>query len=115
MTFDFARYRAAMETKDADTWVTMFAESAVWTEYRHANPPSSPNVMSGRPAIESFVRGVCAAPLTIAISHEVVTDDRAAYMLTCVLPDGRTVLENVIVDLADGKITNQIDVEAWEP
>lgn len=115
MTFDFALYRNAMEGKDADTWVSMFAESALWTEYRHGNPPSSPHIMSGRSAIEGFVREVCRTPLSIVISHEIVTDERVAYMLTCVLLDGRRVLENVIVDLADGQITTQIDVEVWEP
>ena len=112
--FDFAAYRDAVERLDAERWLAFYADDAEWLEYRHANPPRSPNVMRGEAAIGEFVRGIAAAGIGLAIEREVVDDCRAAYMLTATLGDGRIVIENVILDHRDGLITRQIDVEAWD-
>ncbi len=112
--FDFAAYAAAIEAKDAARWSGFFADEAEWSEYRVGNPPRSPHVMAGIDAIRSFVERVAASPVRLGISHEVVGPSRAAYRLTVALQDGRTIVEHVIVELADGRIVSQADVEAWD-
>ncbi len=112
--FDFDAYRDAVEGLDAERWLAFYAETAEWLEYRHANPPRTPHVMRGITEIGAFVRELAAAGIALSIEREVVGEVRAAYMLTAALPDGRRVVENVIVDHRDGLITRQVDVEAWD-
>lgn len=112
--FDLEAFVRAAENLDFDAWVACYAPDAQWWEYRHANPPRSPHVMAGANAIAEHLRGVCEAPLTIAIDSEVPGETRSAFMLTVTMPDGRRIIENVIVEHPDGLITRQTDVEAWD-
>jgi hypothetical protein len=43
-----------------------------------------------------------------------VGDERAAFSVTCTFPDGRRVYEQVIVQLREGKVAREVDVEAWD-
>jgi ketosteroid isomerase-like protein len=112
--FDFAGYQRAVERLDVEQWASFYADDAEWIEYREANPPRAPNVMRGDASIREFVQGIANAGIQLIIEREVVDDVRAAYMLTATLGDGRRVIENVILDHDGGRITRQIDVEAWD-
>jgi hypothetical protein len=41
-------------------------------------------------------------------------DERVAFRLTATRPDGRLIVENTILDLRDGLIVRQHEVEAWD-
>jgi hypothetical protein len=112
--FDFAAFRQAFEAQNVDTWLAFYADDAEWIEYRHSNPPRNPNRMVGREQIGAFLGRVKAAGLHLALSDEVVGEDRAAFCVTCTLPDGKRIIEHVILHHAGGKITQQTDVEAWD-
>jgi ketosteroid isomerase-like protein len=113
-TFDFAAFRNAVETRDADRWAGFYDDDAEWLEYRHSNPPRAPNVMRGRKVIDTFIRGVSSSPLGLTIEHEVLDDRRAGFTLVVTREDGRRIVENVILEHRDGRIVRQIDVEAWD-
>ena len=112
--FDFEAYAAAVEGKDAAAWAEFFVEDAVWLEYRGRNPPRSPNVIAGRTAIREFLEQVAAAPFRLEVSHPVVSPERAAYRAWITFADDRQIIEHVILELADGRIVRQVDVEAWD-
>lgn len=112
--FDFAGYRDAVLSLDADRWQSYYAPDAEWIEYRHTNPPRSPHVMVGHRAIEEFVRAVSAEPLTLTLENDVIGEQRAAYTLVVTRPDGLRIIENVIIEFRGDQIVNQIDVEAWD-
>ena len=112
--FDFDGFREAIEGLDAERWLTFFHPDATWTEYRNQDPPRAPHVMSGIDAIAEQVRAVCAAPLRIRISREVLGQQRFAYQLVVHLAGDRQILENVIIDHRDGRIVEQVDAEAWD-
>jgi ketosteroid isomerase-like protein len=112
--FDFAAYVSALEQKDVPAWIRFFADDAEWLEYRERNPPRAPNVMRGAGEIRAFLEGVAASPVELQVSHELVGPARAAYRLTVRFGDGRRIIEHVILELADGKIASEIDVEAWD-
>jgi len=114
MSFDFAAFQRAFEAKDFDAWIGFYAEDAEWTEYRGHNPPRSPNVMRGRPAIARFLEQVCRAPITIRFEDEVVAGDGAAFRVWVTLADGRRIVEHVMLRTTEGKVTRQVDVEAWD-
>jgi hypothetical protein len=113
-TFDFEAFRRAFVGKDAGAWAAFYADDAEWLEYRHTNPPRSPNRMVGRDAIAAFVTAVSSAPLTIDIADDVVSDERIAFSVTATFPDGRRIIEHVIAEHRDGRIVRQVDVEAWD-
>jgi hypothetical protein len=112
--FDFASYRAAVEGKHVGSWLGFFAEQAEWREYRATNPPRSPNVVAGRPAIGPFLEGVAASPVRHELSHEVEAVGRVAYRLWATLEDGRHIIEHVLLELDGARIVSQVDVEAWD-
>ena len=112
--FDYPAYRSAFEAKDVPTWLAFYADDAEWVEYRPTDPPRSPNVMRGKSEIGAFLTRVAAMPLTIALSHEVLTAERIAFACLVTLDDGKQILEHVIADLRGGQIVRHIEVEAWD-
>jgi ketosteroid isomerase-like protein len=112
--FDFAGYRAAFEAKDVARWLEYYADDAEWIEYRHTDPPRSPNVMSGREQIAAFLERVAALPLTIELSDEVIGSERIAFACVVTLANGDRIIEHVIAHLRDGLIARHVDVEAWD-
>jgi ketosteroid isomerase-like protein len=112
--FDFAAFRTAFEAKDVPVWLAFYAPDAEWIEYRHNAPPRSPNVMRGHEQIGAFLRGVAGLGVQLAIADEVIGGDRIAFAVTATLPDGRRVIEHVLLHLRDGLIARQVDVEAWD-
>ena len=112
--FDFAAFKNAFERKDFNRWVPFYADDAEWIEYRHISPPRAPNRMVGKQQIADFLKWVCNANFGISIADEVVAADRVAFSVDCTFPDGKRVFEHVIAQIEDGKITRQVDVEAWD-
>jgi hypothetical protein len=112
--FDMTAFQAAFESKDAGTWLAFYAPDAEWVEYRHNAPPSNPNRMQGHGEIGAFLTRVCGSPIGLSLSDVVTGPDRAAFRVTCTFPNGKQIIENVIISHSGGKITRQTDVEAWD-
>jgi ketosteroid isomerase-like protein len=112
--FAYAAFKSAFETQNIETWLSFFDEDAEWIEYRHNAPPASPNRMRGKTEICAFLARVKSSDVRLELSDEVLGTTRAAFCVTCTLPDGRRIIENVIVHLKEGKIIRQVDVEAWD-
>jgi len=112
--FDFPAFRSALEARDVARWLPFYADDAEWREYRHTNPPRSPNVMRGHAAIGRFLEGIAGSELELAISNEVLGNGRTAFTITVTRAGGRRIIENVILDHRDGRIVRQLEVEAWD-
>lgn len=113
--FDFEGFKNAFTSKDVDAWLSFYARDAEWIEYRHTHPPRAPNRMSGRSQICAFLSRIKSSNVTLSISDEVIGPCRAAFCVTCVLADGVSrIIEHVIIHFVAGKITRQVDVEAWD-
>lgn len=113
--FDFGAFKLAFVSQDIDAWASFFSVDAEWLEYRHTHPPRAPNRMVGQAEIMAFLSRVRDSKVTLTITDEVIGPTRAAFCVTCTLPDGhRRIIEHVIIRYSDGKITRQVDVEAWD-
>ncbi len=112
--FDFAAFKDAFERKDLDRWVPFYADEAEWIEYRHISPPRAPNRMISKQQIADFLAWVCSTDFGITIADEVIATNRVAFSVDCTFLDGKRVFEHVIAQIGDGKITRQVDVEAWD-
>lgn len=112
--FDFDAYKRACERQDIKAWVAFYAKDAEWIAYRHDAPPRAPSRVVGSRQIGDFLRRIQATKVRISIADEVLGPTRAAFCVTCTLPDGNRVIENVIIHHREGKIARQVDVEAWD-
>ncbi len=71
-------------------------------------------VINGHREIADFLGRVKSSNVVLKIEDEVIGPSRAAFRVWCTLGDGRRIIEHVIIQYANGRITRQVDVEAWD-
>lgn len=76
---DFEVLRQAIEGRDAETLVGLYADDAEVITVNRSSTPSSPNVLRGKEAIGSFLRGVCEREMTHRVENEVLGEGRIAF------------------------------------
>lgn len=113
-SLDFETLRRAIEERDAGTLAGLYAEDAELRIVNRNSTPSSPFVLRGREAISDYYHDVCGRAMTHRIGREVVGEDRAAFDEECEYPDGTRVLCAAMLDVRDGKIVRQTNVDAWD-
>ena len=106
--------RRAIEERDADTLVGCYAEDAELQTVNRDTTPSSPRVLRGKEEISKYLRDVCAREMTHRVENEVVGENRIAFNEVCEYPDGTCILGAETLELRDGKIVRQVNVEAWD-
>jgi ketosteroid isomerase-like protein len=111
---DFETLRRAIEERDAETLVGFYAEDAQVHTVNRNTTPSSPQVHSGKEEIAEYLRDVCSREMTHRIENEVVGEGRIAFQEACEYPDGTRVLGAETLEVRDGKIVRQVNVEAWD-
>lgn len=112
--FDFEAMRRAIEEHDAERLSGLYAEDAEMRIVNRNSPPSSPFVLRGRAAISDYYDDVCGRAMTHRIERAVAGADRAAFNEVCEYPDGTRVLCAAMLDLREGKIVRQVNVDAWD-
>ena len=111
---DFETLKRAIEQSDADSLTNFYAEDAeVFTVNRNTTP-SSPQVLRGKETITEYLADVCGRDMTHRVENEVVGQDRIAFNEACEYPDGLRVLGAVTLEVRDGQIVRQVNVEAWD-
>ena len=111
---DFEAMRRAIEGLDADALVALYADDAEMRTVNRYTTPSSPKVLRGKQEIAEHLRDVCGRAMTHHIENEVVGGDRVAFNEACEYEDGTKVLAAITLDVRDGKISRQTNVEAWD-
>ncbi len=111
---DFEALRRAIEQSDGEALKGFYAEDAELYTVNRNTPPSSPNVVRGKEAIAEYIEDVCGRDMTHRIEREVIGKDRIAFNEACEYPDGVKVLGAMTLEVRDGKIVQQVSVEAWD-
>jgi hypothetical protein len=111
---DFEGLRRAIEQSDFDSLMRFYAEDAELYSVNRNTPPSSPEVLRGKEAIAERLEDVCGRDMTHRIEDEVVGQDRIAFNEACEYPDGFNVLAAQTLEVRDGKIVRQVNIEAWD-
>jgi hypothetical protein len=111
---DFEVLRQAIEGRDAETLVGFYAEDAEVLTINRNSTPSSPQVLRGKDEISEYLRDVSSREMTHKVENEVVGEDRIAFQEACEYPDGVRVLGAETLELRDGKIVRQVNIEAWD-
>lgn len=111
---DFEEMRRAIEGLDADALARLYADDAEMRTVNRNTTPSSPGVLRGREEISAHLRDVCGRAMTHHVENEVVGGNRVAFNEACEYPDGTRVLAAVTLEVRDGEIVRQTNVEAWD-
>ncbi len=111
---DFEGLRRAIEQSNFDSLMRFYAEDAELYSVNRNTPPSSPEVLRGKEAIAERLEDVCGRDMTHHIEDEVVGQDRIAFNEACEYPDGLKVLAAQTLEVRDGKIVRQVNIEAWD-
>ncbi len=111
---DFETLRQAIEERDAETLVGLYTEDAELLTINRNTTPSSPQVLRGKEQIGEYLRDVCSREMTHRVENEVVGENRIAFQEACEYPDGVRVLGAGTLEVRDGKIVRQVNVEAWD-
>jgi hypothetical protein len=111
---DFEAMRRGIEQLDAELLVNLYADDAELRVVNRNTTPSSPRELKGKEEISEYLRDVCGRAMTHHIEREVIGEDRVAFNESCEYPDGTRVLCAATLDIKDGKIVRQVNVEAWD-
>jgi hypothetical protein len=111
---DFEAMRRGIEQLDAELLVNLYADDAELRVVNRNTTPSSPRELKGKEEISEYLRDVCGRAMTHRIEREVVGENRVAFNEACEYPDGTRVLCAATLDIKDGKIARQVNVEAWD-
>ena len=111
---DFGALRRAIEGRDAEALVGFYADDAQMVTVNKNATPSSPEVLRGKEQIARYLRDVCGREMTHRVHDEVVGEGRVAFVEACEYPDGVKVLGAATLEVRDGKIVRQVNVEAWD-
>lgn len=112
--FDFTTLKRAIEDRDAETIVGLYAPDAEVRLVDGEHPPSAPRVLRGTAEIAEHHRDACSRDLTHEVSRETLAGDRAAYALGCRYPDGTEVLCVALLELREGLIVGELALQAWD-
>jgi hypothetical protein len=112
--FDFEVLRRAIEERDADTLAGLYTDNARLRIVNHNTTPSFASLLVGRGAIAGHLEEICGREMTHRIEREVVGEERVAFEEVCEYPDGTRLLCAALLDVEDGRIARQTNVEAWD-
>src|SRR6201995_4180906 len=113
-SFDVARFCEAAEGRDAETQLSMYAPDAAVTIADRINQPGAPQLLRGREEIGGRLRDGCGRDMSHRVQHSVADATGAAFSEACRYPDGTNVLCATVLRLADGRISGQTVVQAWD-
>jgi SnoaL-like domain len=113
-SLDFEAMRRAIEGSDYEALVSFYADDAELRLVNKNSTPSSPMVLRGKGEISEMLRDVCGRAMTHHVEDEILGENRVAFNEACEYPDGLKVLTATTLDLRDGMIVSQTNIEAWD-
>jgi SnoaL-like domain len=109
--FDIGLLKQSFETWDLETLRELYADDLEQVEMDEVTPPANPRTRTKEELLTIFTRA-SGAGVKITVDSGIVDGDRAACTFTCHFDNGRCVVANSILDLRDGQIVRQFDVQA---
>jgi hypothetical protein len=113
-TFDFGEFKRALEERDSNAQLTLYAPDAEVTLVDRIDTPGSPRVLHGRDEIRTWIEDICERDMTHHVDMQVIADSGAGFTEACRYPDGTNVLCAAVLELRNGQIARQVSVQAWD-
>jgi ketosteroid isomerase-like protein len=106
--------RRGYEEWDIEALLSLYADDVEQVQIDRENPPSSPRVRRGKDVYRGMFEHCAAAGVKVTVENAVAGDDRAAATITCAFPGDRKVIANAILELREGRIVRELDVQAGD-
>ena len=113
-TLTIGSLRKAVETRDAASLKSLYADDAEMMIIDSDNPPSRPRTIRGAKDIGAFLDDVYGRDMTHTIESGVVDGRTLAFVQGCRYGDGTRVIASSIAELGPGGIVRQTTVQAWD-
>lgn len=113
-TFDLDGMRTALHAWDVDALMRYYADDVEFSQIDQQTPPSAPQVVRGRDAVEQMFRHVAASGIQTRIVDAIIGDGRLALAVECTTPGGGHIYDHTFIDLRDGLVVRQAAVAAWD-
>ena len=113
-SFELAKFTRALEERDSETQVSMYAPDAVVMIADRITQPGSPRVLKGVAAIRDWIEDVSHREMTHKVLHSVSDHHAGALAEACRYSDGTNVLCSTVFELEHGAISRQTIVQAWD-
>jgi ketosteroid isomerase-like protein len=114
-TIDLETLRRGYEEWDLEALLALYAEDVELIQIDRDNPPTSPRVRHGKDVIRGMFEHCAAAGVRATVENAVAGPHRAAATITCEFPGGRRVIANSIMEIEQGRIVVERDVQAGDP
>ena len=111
---DMNTLRQAMEQRNAELLISLYADNAHMQIIDSIHQPSSPRELRGKQAIADYLSDICQREMTHRVMDEVIGENRLSFNWACQYPGGERVLAATVLELQNGKIIRQITVQAWD-
>lgn len=106
--------RHALEQSDAPTLIGLYADDAELQIIDKAHPPGNPLILRGKTAIADLWTDICGRDMTHQVEAAMAGGDRWAVTEICRYADGTRVYCMAMMELRDGRIGRQTNVQAWD-
>ena len=113
-TFDTDTLRRGVEGHTASTLLSLYAADAELRVVDRNTQPSHPKVLHGRDEIGEMYADIYNRDMTHKLERCIVQGDQAAYSQSCQYADGVRVFTESMITLRDGKIAEEILIQAWD-
>lgn len=112
--FDTETLRRGIEGDTPQTLLSLYTDDAEIRVVDRNTRPSDPKVLHGRREIGEMLDDIYSRDMTHRLDRCVVQGDQAAFSEVCEYADGTRVLAESMITLRDGKIADQIMIQAWD-
>ncbi|MEU5320883.1 nuclear transport factor 2 family protein [Streptomyces sp. NPDC021056] len=112
--FNTETLRKSIEGNTATNLLSLYTDDAELRVVDRNTQPSSPRVLHGREEIGELLEDVYNRDMTHKLERCVVDGDTVAFSESCLYSDGVRVLAESMITLRDGKIAEQIMIQAWD-
>ena len=109
---DFAALQVAIEQNDVSSLGSLYADNAVLRIIDRNHPSGAPLELHGKTAIADYINHISSRDMTTHVEHEVIGENRLAFIVRCAYLDRLLVISTAIADLHNRKIVRQANVEA---
>jgi hypothetical protein len=113
-TFDTETLRRGVEGHSAAGLLSLYADDAELRVVDRNSQPSHPRVLHGRNEITELFNDIYSRDMSHKLEQCIVQGDRAAYSQSCQYGDGTRVLSESMITLRDGKIAEEVLIQAWD-
>ncbi|MET7287939.1 nuclear transport factor 2 family protein [Streptomyces sp. NPDC005573] len=112
--FDVDTLRRGIEGDTGNILLSLYADDAEIRIIDQNDRPSHPKIIRGRGEIAEMLDEVYSRDMTHHLEQCVIEGTHAAFTESCQYADGTKVIAESMVTLRDGRIGEQIMIQAWD-